>query len=372
MRIVRTIPFALAGILLLASCTSGNGGGDGTSSSSSSESSSSEAQLPETSNVTYAGVVSALEMSIYMQGTHMLTLDSGAVVLLESEILDLDAYIGATVEAFGSVQPTVESNGTLMKVTRIQVLSAASSSSSSAQFCGGIAGFACPDGQTCIDNPDDSCDPLNGGADCGGICIRGTVLEASSSSSSEAASSSASSDSSSSVSSSAAAVSSSKAAMSSSKPKASSSSSVAKSSSSSSVASTNSPEMEAQVVTMSKQNYEASLWTQQYCTSHIGFCLPVHKNWYYKSFGATTTRLWHVEFGMSDITGIGAGAIVLNLVNDTSASMGATDGQVRKQGNDVVGFKDWNGQHFEITGDARLQVAIQYMLSHIEQYLPAE
>ena len=39
------------------------------------------------------------------------------------------------------------------------------------QFCGGIAGFPCPEGQTCIDDPSDDCDPKNGGADCGGICV---------------------------------------------------------------------------------------------------------------------------------------------------------------------------------------------------------
>ena len=38
-------------------------------------------------------------------------------------------------------------------------------------FCGGIAGIECAAGQTCIDDPDDDCDPENGGADCGGICI---------------------------------------------------------------------------------------------------------------------------------------------------------------------------------------------------------
>lgn len=37
--------------------------------------------------------------------------------------------------------------------------------------CGGIAGFLCPTGQTCIDNPADNCDPTSGGADCPGICI---------------------------------------------------------------------------------------------------------------------------------------------------------------------------------------------------------
>ena len=38
-------------------------------------------------------------------------------------------------------------------------------------FCGGIAGIPCPEGQVCIDNPSDDCDPKAGGADCGGICV---------------------------------------------------------------------------------------------------------------------------------------------------------------------------------------------------------
>jgi hypothetical protein len=39
-------------------------------------------------------------------------------------------------------------------------------------MCAGIAGFACPPGFTCIDDPADDCDPNNGGADCGGLCVR--------------------------------------------------------------------------------------------------------------------------------------------------------------------------------------------------------
>jgi hypothetical protein len=39
------------------------------------------------------------------------------------------------------------------------------------EFCGGFGGFPCPDGQECIDDPSDDCDPQNGGADCGGICV---------------------------------------------------------------------------------------------------------------------------------------------------------------------------------------------------------
>lgn len=39
-------------------------------------------------------------------------------------------------------------------------------------FCGGIAGFPCPPGSTCVDDPRDDCDPTTGGADCGGMCVR--------------------------------------------------------------------------------------------------------------------------------------------------------------------------------------------------------
>jgi hypothetical protein len=39
----------------------------------------------------------------------------------------------------------------------------------SAPFCGGFGGFACPGSGTCVDAAD-SCDPENGGADCGGVC----------------------------------------------------------------------------------------------------------------------------------------------------------------------------------------------------------
>ncbi len=38
-------------------------------------------------------------------------------------------------------------------------------------FCGGIAGIQCPDGQVCVDDGNDDCDPLLGGADCGGVCV---------------------------------------------------------------------------------------------------------------------------------------------------------------------------------------------------------
>jgi hypothetical protein len=54
-------------------------------------------------------------------------------------------------------------------------------------FCGGIAAIECPGSGSCVDAPGDGCDPDNGGADCGGVCvcpiralcIRGLVFDAS-------------------------------------------------------------------------------------------------------------------------------------------------------------------------------------------------
>ncbi len=56
-----------------------------------------------------------------------------------------------------------------------------------APFCGGIAGIDCPGQGTCVDNPNDGCDPQRGGADCGGLCecnvralcVRGAVFDSS-------------------------------------------------------------------------------------------------------------------------------------------------------------------------------------------------
>jgi len=42
-------------------------------------------------------------------------------------------------------------------------------------MCGGFAGIHCPDDSICVDDPCDSCDPTNGGADCSGICVANTL-----------------------------------------------------------------------------------------------------------------------------------------------------------------------------------------------------
>jgi hypothetical protein len=125
---------------------------------------------------------------------------------------------------------------------------------------------------------------------------------------------------------------------------------------------------------MAKQSYATSgIWTQKYCTGHVGFCVPVHKNWYYKSFGATTSTLWHVEFGISEIDALGQGGISLNLISGTAEAAGGIDGKTEEKGGIIVGYKNWDGgKHIQIAADARLAEAVTYMLDHLERYTPNE
>ena len=39
------------------------------------------------------------------------------------------------------------------------------------QTCGGLGARPCDAGMSCVDDPADGCNPSNGGADCGGICV---------------------------------------------------------------------------------------------------------------------------------------------------------------------------------------------------------
>lgn len=333
----------------------------------------SSSAVPATSNVSYTGVVQELGVSIYQQGTHKLVLDDGRFIVLQSAdtSLRLSDYIGKRVEVKGSVQPTTEAGGTIMTVEQIATMQGTSSNSSLAHaLCGGIAAIPCPTGFECVDDPTDGCDPANGGADCSGICLQ-KVLPSSAFSSSAVASVALSSASSVAVvpvsSKSAAMVSSSVHSSLSSVASAVSSSSAPVSSSAASLASA---DIEAQIVLMAKEDYaNDKRWTQKYCTTHIGFCIPASKNWYFVSFGTKAGTIWHVEFGSHDVTDIATAPIALDLVSGLSASKGQTDGAVEVNGSMVTGYKDWPGnRHFELTADVRLKAAVMYMIAHITPY----
>lgn len=291
-----------------------------------------------------------------MEGTHRLRLDDGRYILLHSDAVDLNSYVDMKVEVLGAVRPTVEAGGQIMRVERVTSMEPSSSSSaaSSTTFCGGIAGIQCPDGQECVDDPSDSCDPMNGGADCGGMCVPAAV-------SSVAVSSTAPS----SVAASVAPVASSIPAASSIAPVASSiaPASSAPAAAASSTAWQASADLTAKAAIMAKDKQGAENWTQQYCSSHIGFCFPVHRNWWFKSFGATSTTFWHVEIGPSEMNNLGEGPLSVDLVSGNAAS----DGAVTVSGDSAMGIRSWTGgRHIVVTGPANLEWAVRYITEQIK------
>lgn len=310
----------LAGTVLLAGCSLfAPPAGD------SSGSSSSQAALPETRNVSYTGTVEDAGIGIAMEGTHRLRLADGKSVLLQSGLLELDDYVGLEIVATGAVRPTVEAGGgIIMRVESVTVL---------------------------------------------------TVVNTSSSAESSSAESLEASSFSSSVSS---ALSSAAPTVQSSKPSAASvvSAPVSKASvapaTPSSAAAGLSGEVELRVKAMAKEDIAANRWTQQYCTSHIGFCVPIHKNWWFTSFGTAGSALWHVEVSSEEIEGLGDGPIVVNLMTGGVESAGASDGAVVEKNGYVVAYRAWeDNTHFEVSAPLSLRAAVTYMARSITTYAVA-
>jgi hypothetical protein len=114
---------------------------------------------------------------------------------------------------------------------------------------------------------------------------------------------------------------------------------------------------------MAKASVSDATFTQTYCTQTGGFCVPVHKNWYYTSFGGQTSAVWYVEFGPEAIEAIGDGVINLQLVN---GALESGDGTVSEGGAGVIGYRAWTGgRHFEIRGPVSLKNAVQFMTNSI-------
>ncbi len=271
-------------------------------------SSSSESSVQETRNVSYTGQLEKLGASMYLQGTHQLLLEDGKTVILESALLTLDDYAGMQVVVFGAVRPTEETGGIIMRVEAVTILSSSSSSSSEESS---------------------------------------SSSELSSSSSSFSSSRSSTPASKSSI----AAV--------------SSKASVA----ASSVAAGVSADVDAQVKAMAKDDMSAAKWSQQYCTSHIGFCVPIQKNWWFTSFGTTGSSLWHVEVSNKEIAGLGDGPIVINLMTGSLESTGKTDNSVSENGGFVVAYRAWkDNTHFEISAPAALKSAVTFMAQSLTSY----
>jgi len=79
--------------------------------------------------------------------------------------------------------------------------------------------------------------------------------------------------------------------------------------------------------------------------------------------------LWHVELSSEEVEFISDGPIHLNLVSGTVGAKKATDGQVRTQGNSIVGFRSWtDNRHFEISASPSLEDAVRYITNHLSVY----
>lgn len=275
-------------------------------------SSSSVTTTTETANVSYVGTVQRLSSVDATAGTHQLILQDGRMLLLESALLTLDDYVGKQVSVLGSVRLTAD-GGIIMRVGSVTILSVESSSSS--------------DASSEMSSEESSSSNME------------TSSESSAASSAPAPATSSRS---------AAPVSS------------IASSAPAAASSQQPVAAT-----DIRVKTMAKDDLSPSKWTQQYCSSHIGFCVPIHKNWWYTSFGTTGSALWHVEVNGAAIENLGDGVIVVNLMTGATAN----DGAVTEQGDFAIGYRSWkDGTHFEISAPLALKAAVAHMTTSLSSY----
>jgi hypothetical protein len=271
--------------------------------------------VAETKNVIYRGTLLPLGSSIYMEGTHRLELEDGRFVLLEANGLILDEYLAMDVEVFGSTRPTVEGGGIIMRVERIAEFVESSVAVSSETMFPSSASSAAA-----------SVTPVAPSSKAPVAVSRASVAPVVPSSAPPVVSSAA--------------------------PVPVSSSSVS-----------NDP-VAVRAATMAKANMDASYWTQQYCSSHTGFCFPVHKNWWYTSFGATSSSQWHVELSSEEIQALGDGPISVVLV---AGAAPAADGQVTVENGKVTGIRAWtNNRHFVISAPAVLETAVRYITQELK------
>lgn len=322
----RIILIAAAALLTIGigawifSALTGGGTADQTDSSSSSSlssepetsSSSSDAAEPDQ---TFRGKLQPLGPSVYMEGTHRLEIAADDFLLLRSDFHDLQLYEDTDVQVTGPVTETIEGGRLIMTVMEITLLSS--------------------------DEPESS----------------SSSAEASSSSEVEATEASSSSRASTAA-----------------PPPA-----PAPSPTPSPVPPPPPPPparaiddaMQARIAKMAKPKGDGS-WTQQYCSAHIGFCFAVRSDYWYRSFGATDSSLWHVELNSEEIQAIGDGPIVVSLVSGR-LDPAIVDQSVVVSGDYVFGYRSWTGnRHFEITAPVELRAAVEHITANILPYEPAE
>ena len=120
---------------------------------------------------------------------------------------------------------------------------------------------------------------------------------------------------------------------------------------------------------MMKALVDSENFTKQYCSPHIGFCIPYHRNWYFQSFGANVSPyLWHVEIADHSVEEVGQGVIMVNLVSGGLPSS-ESEGVAVSQGDFVVTSRQWTGnRHFKISAPKELRAAVEYMANGLVVY----
>ena len=263
-----------------------------------------------TANVTYAGVITPLLGTNTREGTHLLDIGGGATILLKSDTVLLDHYINKSVHVTGSVRPTTDGTAKILNVSSVEIVMTGNES---------------------------------------GTMVPSSAMMQTTSVAAPVASSPAVT------------------ANSSAAPKASKAAA-----STAAVTPPPSTTVQAETTAMAKEHVDSTRWTQQYCSSFMGFCIPVHKNWYFHQF-PTDAYVWHVELSSHELLQMGDGPIVVNLVNDATAgtmeSKGATEGSVQEEGDFAVGYRAWkNGKHFEITAPKSLMESVRFITTGLTPY----
>lgn len=306
----------LAFVLALTACNFGGGQSTSTSSSSAPQVSSAPAM-----EFVGEGMVQRMSVGTYQQGTHLLVRDNGAVTaLLQSATIRLDDHLDQRVIVTGVQEPEGDSGVVLVAVTDVQVLPELSSSESSAS-------------------------------------------SATSSESSVALSSSSSVASSAAVSSSAVSVAKSSSSLSS---KSSVAAVVSSAPVSSSVMATSTSSADPKLTSMQKNSVGADLFKSQYCTVNGGFCLPIHKNWFFTSFQRQAGTLWHVEIGPQEIAAMGEGLIIIDLVKGPLPA-DQLDQTAVVSGEYVTAYRAWKDNHLVVKAPASLQASAEYIVKSVTE-----
>ena len=95
--------------------------------------------------------------------------DGGLSACAERGFFATEQDFVAFVKRVDAIEPQP---GTTITLTRV----ASCADDTPLQPCGGIAGFPCPKGQSCVDDPRDDCDPAKGGSDCIGLCVDNSLV----------------------------------------------------------------------------------------------------------------------------------------------------------------------------------------------------